>query len=336
MANTSSSKGGGGSKTVALKNPKGSKKLIVRRRKVITARKILSGKKGNLPSFQLRSQPNAVKTNENRSILTEEDGDGFGELPCDTLLAIQSLQTNSQGLHIPLDGNQQIQILLETQIFQRFEEDHASTIMSELESLIQSNQLRRLSCQDEGETALVFTNDYIGGVWDAHRQHSTAIGKTCAVVEPQVIAWFVDCLKDWTELAISEEAMQDSWEADIIVCKSMDDTQSIISFNDALRALLELQVLLREPTSSTTTTQQYHLWLPQWGLVLKRWNEARQQLVTFVARSKGGEISERNVLNKNRHSSVSTKFLLDELAYRGKLRIIQRPFGRFIQRVVDK
>lgn len=333
MRASSSLTKGGASKTKANKASVGSKKLVVRRRKLSSARK-LSHKHGKLPSFQLQSKSNDLEPADNSSIPTEHVDENL-ELPCDTLMAIQSLQNNAQGLHIPLNGNHQIQILLENQIFQRFDEDHASTIMSELESLIRSNKIRRLSCQEECGAALVLTKDYINAVWDAHEQYSATAGNTSHTkVGSLVIAWFVECLHEWTGLAVSEEAIRQSWDGDTMVSTSADCRQSMISFCDALRVLLDLRLLLRKATSATSTTSRhYYLWLPQWGLVLKQWNEARQQLLAFIGRSKGGEVSESNLLNKNRHRCISTGFLLDDLVHRGKLRIIQRPFGKFIKKV---
>eukprot|EP00980_Cylindrotheca_fusiformis_P009514 scaffold2077_cov119-Cylindrotheca_fusiformis.AAC.17 len=278
----------GGFKTNEKKASMGRTRLTLRRRKVISSRKLI-GKKNKLPSFKLRSNTTNVK--ESCSIETENTDDCL-DLPCDTLLAIQSLHSNSEGLYIPLTGNHQVPILLESQVFSRFEEHHASGIMSELESLIQSNEIRQLSCQEDGTTAVVLTSDYIKGVWDAHRQHSTSVENKCDLVDPLVVSWFVESLNQWTTLAIPEEAIQASWKRDILV--AADNHQTPISFSDALRSLLKLRLLLREPKSSATTSQQYYLWLPEWGLVLKRWNEARQQMLALIARSKGGEISERN------------------------------------------
>ena len=119
--------------------------------------------------------------------------------------------------------------------------------------------------------------------------------------------------------------------------------ERLISFDRAISFLLQIEVLLRDPTASLQCHQQhqYLLWLPQWGLVLKTWSEARQRLLNYVARASSfdklskrkGEVSESNVLRENRHGSVSTKFLLDELVQQGHLEIVERPFGRFVRRV---
>ena len=109
------------------------------------------------------------------------------------------------------------------------------------------------------------------------------------------------------------------------------------------------------PLASSTIdddNEMYHLWLPQWGVVLKAWTTAQQQVLSQIKRSRGGiigasssattsdgttkrrksgEISEQNLLHTNRNANISTKFLLDDLLSQGVIRRIQRPFGTFIQ-----
>jgi hypothetical protein len=216
-----------------------------------------------------------------------------------------------------------VQAILESQIFQRFDEDHASSIYRELQELIQTNQVRKLTCQREDHTvAIILTRDYVAGVWDAYQHHHQTTTASTTIIPSELVEWFVSGLNHWTESTISKESMQEyPWKGGVAR-----------SIEDALQSLLQLRVLL--PDSSSPKNERYHLWLPQWGLVLKGWTEARQQLLVYVARKK--EISERNVLDQNRHNCVATKFLLDELTHQGQLRIVQRPFGRFVQRVDKK
>lgn len=294
-----------------------SKVVLIKQKKTAAKKSLAARTKGrkSLPSFQIKALPR-IDSERSGSQDHSPEVEFIEELPCDSMLAFQSLLANAEGLHIPLRNNDHFQVLLASQIFQRFEEHHVSTIWSELLSLIRSNQLLRLWCQDEGETVLAKTEDYM-----------LAIKATCTdSASEQVVAWFLEYIKDWTEIAILEESLQDSWKEDITVKNEGDDQQSILSFQDALSMLLKLGFLLRATTASTSTAR-YHLWLPQWGLVLKHWNEARQKLLASISRSK--EVSERNVLNQNRYT-ISTRFLIDELRYRGAIRIIQRPFGRFI------
>jgi hypothetical protein len=346
--------GGANKKRIVIPNKR--RKIIVKTKTPHGRRRQHPGgnnaKKGGLPSFQPRvarivKNTNAPPLNDDNH---HEDDDGVNnldvldfeceELPCDTLMAIQSLLKSSQGLHIPIGNQRTIQAILESQIFQRFEEGHASTIMSELMHLIQTNQVRKLKDNTKTKTAFVLTRCYVAGVWDAHQQYAQN------GYSEKVVSWFVSCLKHWTESTISKELMEAYWKDNILVTvpsTKNDDSNNpkpskiLLSLDDALKVLLKLQVLIRVSSSSNNNNdERYYVWLPNWGLVLKTWNDARQQLLGFIARSKGGEVSEMNVLNQNRHPCVSTKFLMDELTHDGKVRIVQRPFGKFVQRVVDK
>ncbi len=129
--------------------------------------------------------------------------------------------------------------------------------------------------------------------------------------------------------------MELQWNEDLFAVVANDATTSQrLSLDDAINYLSKIQVLLRDTSNTTSSQECFVIWLPQWGLVLKHWTEARQQLLGLVARA--GEISERNLLNKNRNSAFSTKFLLDELKQQGLLRSVERPFGTFVQRVMSK
>jgi hypothetical protein len=348
-----------------------SKKRIVvttkRRRRTQQAAAATTGVKrravGGLPSFRARqaAPPNTSTTESSTTAINDPDTDPdpdptYGgiddlEFPSDCLLAIQNLHRSLQGLHIPITQRisisssssssssnatapsssiNTIQVLLESQIFQRFKEHHASTIYQELVELKRTNVIRLLHCPIDSSSTTTTTNnvwiltrDYITGVWDSrsHHHHHPAPQppqqQQSRQVEEIILSWFVTNLQSWTESTLSESAMQESW------------THQTISFDTAMRQLLRLRVLMRD-TSTTTKHPRYHLWLPKWGIVIKAWNEARHQLLTFVSLKK--EISERNVLSKNRHVCVSTKFLLDELVHQGKLRIMERPFGRFVRK----
>jgi hypothetical protein len=292
--------------------------LFIRRRRRKAPRKLpLASKRVGLPTFQIKAQLHGTKSSHETSSDDFPEMETFEEeIPCDSLFAFHSLLENSQGLHVPMGNNKHFQVLLATQIYQRFEERSVSTICSEILLLIRNNQLLRLWCQDEGETALMLTKDYVIAVLSAATDEAST----------KVLEWFVDCLKHWTETIIKEESMQDSWKSDIVLSANKN-----LSFHDVVQYLLNFGFLLPAISSSANATRRYYLWHPQWGLVLKRWNKARRQLLAYIARSKRGEVSERNLLNQNRHACVSTRFLLDELSYRGKIKIIQRPFGRFAQ-----
>ena len=170
-------------------------------------------------------------------------------------------------------------------------------------------------------------------VWDAQHHHAQALPQ----YEP-VVAWFLSSIKHWTGSIISKTDMEQQWEQDL---PRLDQSNNAgmsqrITLAEAIHYLFNLQVILRDTSTTTASAldERFVLWLPHWGTVLKLWNEARQQLLALLARS--GELSERNLLHKNRNSNISTKFLLDQLKHEGAVRFVERPFGRFVQRVVRK
>ena len=100
---------------------------------------------------------------------------------------------------------------------------------------------------------------------------------------------------------------------------------------------MDLQLLIRYNSQQSTMNSHqdvhYYMWLPQWAVTLKAWKEAKTQLIGLLARSK--EMSKMNLLRQNRHSHISTQFLLNELVYRGVVTVIERPFGSFVKLIKD-
>lgn len=305
-----------------------------------------------LPAFQyrtksLQSDANAEikngdgsgvprEVNDSSSFFTNDDDDGQEEdIPSDTLMAINSLVQSDQGLHVPITNNGSVQVILESQIYSIFDEDHASSVNTELLELIHNNKMQRIYCHDMSTTAFIATEDYVKAVWDDHanqNHQSSAIVATISATSEfsvEVVSWFLSNLHHWTKIKISESNLEDRWEKDNIV-----DTD--IDLKDVVLYLLNAQYLIRDPKTNLSNGGQedsYFLWLPQWGIVLKTWNEARQQLLTLLAQRK--EMSKANVLQKNRHSYISTNFLLNDLLYKERIRIVERPFGSFVQLVKD-
>ena len=384
------------------------------------------------------------ETNKKNDTVDEFDaiyGNGSGDgdessmqlLPNDTLLAIQSIQQDAQGLHIPCNGGNStipitIQAVLESQIYNRFNTNHASTVFQEIRNLFTTKQIKALPCLGIGSSntnstsssgsstnsvvgsyhhlhqhrkriALVTTKDYISGVWMAHENFlsnnklsptTKGTSATTSSSPPihqrpmtnqkyhQITTWFTTHLsKSWTQPSvISKHDLEFEWQNIIVNNNNVEITEEeatstlsssnnqriIVTLDHALYYLqVQLQVLMRDGSSLSSSTaasvndnEIYNLWLPQWGIVLKAWNEAQQQLLSQIKRSRGGiaksigrsnsvsaasgrrkgttgEISEQNLLHTNRHSNISTKFLLDDLFSQGIIRRIERPFGTFIQ-----
>ena len=262
--------------------------------------------------------------------------DGLEEgIPSDTLMAIHSLIQSDQGLHVPITNNGSAQVILESQVYSIFDENHVSTVNAELLELIHTNKVQRISCHDMSTMAFIRTEDYVKAIWDSHSHNekhpSSAVFGKVGSSDEEIVSWFLAQLHHWTKLSVSESFLEDRWET-----SNMEDTTDIEP-KDVVRYLLNAQFLIRDPkqnmSSGGSQEDSYFLWLPNWGIVLKTWNEARQQFLTLLAQRK--EMSKANVLQKNRHSHISTSFLLNELLSKEKIRVVERPFGTFIQLVKD-
>jgi hypothetical protein len=204
--------------------------------------------------------------------------------------------------------------------------------------------VRQIYCQDKSNFAYLLTEDYIQAVCDAF---STRQIEGLQVLPSQdkneeIISWFVSNLHHWTGRNVAQSAMELQWEA---YCeegnqrksgKTPKENSTATIFQDVLQLLLDLHLLIRDTQQSTLNNHQEHhfyLWLPQWSIVLKAWDDARKQLKAILARAK--ETSKMNLLRKNRHSFISTHFLLQDLIYNGQVSVIERPFGSFIRLVKD-
>ena len=269
-----------------------------------------------LPSFRIQATgliPSKKNTNEESFYSQEEE-----DLPSDTLMAIHSLIQSDRGLHVPITNNGSVQVILESQVYSIFDENHASNINAELLKLIETNKVKRMCCHEMSTMAIMLTEDYVKAVWDAHYHNEwpSALEKRKA---EGIVAWFLAQLHHWTKPSISESSITERWEG------NEGDSEK---GDEVLRYLLNAQFLLRDKQDD-----EYVLWLPYWGTVLKTWHEARKQLLTLLAQRK--EMSKANVLQKNRHSRISTAFLIGELLSQEMIRVVERPFGSFLQLIRD-
>mmetsp|Transcript_1839 Transcript_1839/g.4398 ORF Transcript_1839/g.4398 Transcript_1839/m.4398 type:complete len:402 (-) Transcript_1839:165-1370(-) len=261
------------------------------------------------------------------------------EIPSDTLTAINSLIQSDQGLHMPIANNGSVQVILESQIYSIFDENHASNVNFELLELIRNNTVRRIYCQNMSLMAIMRTTDYVKAVWDSYSHESepsssTAKMKKLGCSSEEIISWFLSQLHHWTEMRITEYSLEDQWEKhNNNSTENRNDTDGGVDGTaQVVQYLLNAQFLIRDPRQNISgggKEESYFLWLPKWGIVLKTWNGARKQLLTLLAQRK--EMSKANVLQKNRHSMISTNFLLNELLSEEKICVVERPFGTFVQ-----
>ena len=117
-----------------------SKKITIKRRTPLGAKFKSTKKKGKgaLPSFPIKIS--VGEEEEKKATETDDQAScGLEDLPCDTLLALQSLQMNDQGLHIPLGRGRIIQAILPSQLFQRFKEGCRNARHTMLHALSRSN-----------------------------------------------------------------------------------------------------------------------------------------------------------------------------------------------------
>lgn len=286
-----------------------------------------------LPSFRISDS-----NRKNGSIVSSEVADesfcpqeSEDDIPSDTLMAIHSLIQSNQGLHVPITNNGSVQVVLESQVYSIFDQNHASTVNAELQKLIDANKVKRMCCHDMSTMALMLTEDYVKAVWDSHNNNDDEGSSTLDKAGcEEVVAWFLAQLHHWTNYSISESSIEDRWEGS----QTKDDCSSLEP-RDVLKYLLNTQLLIRDQDKSCGGNRKdsYFLWLPNWGIVLKTWNEARQQLLLLLAQRK--EMSKVNVLQKNRNSRISTIFLINDLLSKEKIRVVERPFGSFVQVVKD-
>lgn len=300
-----------------------------------------------LPSFHYRAKPSNSETladstsgarmkasneaNDSSSFYPKDDGQEY-EIPSDTLMAMKSLIQSDQGLHVPITNNGSVQVVLENQIYSIFDEGHASNVNSELLELIHNNNLRRMYCHDSSYVAFILTEDFVRAVWDAHLHpnHSSSHSTEVQGSSEEIVSWFLSNLCHWTKSKISESCLEDRWKNNNII------SNNDVTLKDAVHYLLTSQFLIRDPKQNLSiggNEESYFLWLPQWGIVLRAWSKARRQLLALITQRK--ELSKHNVLQKNRHCHVSTEFLLNDLIYKEKIRIVERPFGSFVQLVRD-
>jgi len=300
------------------------------------------------PSNSVRKYPGGTNrvgndaSQEVQNDFSPNDDETEEEIPSDTLMAIHSLIQSDQGLHVPITNNGSVQVILESQIYSIFDDNHASNVNAELLELVRANKLQRMYCHDLSTMAFMMTEDYVKAVWDSYNHQDVMLPRDTSTVrntdtqKEEIVSWFLAQLHLWTNLSISESSLEDQWE--VHNDKSTGDAApAAIEARDVVRYLLNAQFLIRDPKHALSgggnRNDSYFLWLPNWGIVLKTWNEARQQLLTLLAQRK--EMSKANVLQKNRHSKISTSFLLNELLSKEKIRVVERPFGSFIQLVRD-
>jgi len=280
-------------------------KVTVKSKKKNSKRKLIANTTRGLPErpheechdAPMESLPQQQQ--DESSILEEED------IPCDTLMAIRSLEQTRQCLDIPLFVGT-VPCVLESQLEHRLESENGedSVVTTELQQLSQSNKIRRLASPSDGGNvvaAVMETRHYKRAVWDAHRNHGGA--------SPTITAGFLSCLDQMTKRRISTSDLRQYWPE---------------PWNDNITdTLVQMQLLL--PVKGA-----YILWLPHWGLVLKQLSKAQQKVIAQLKRSLYKELSKSQV-ERLHHTGLSGPFVLHTLVAQGLVELQERPSGTFVK-----
>jgi hypothetical protein len=259
-----------------------------------------------------------------------------GAPPSDTLLAIQSLGRRPEtSLSIPITGGRDIPSILDSQLYPILQNDDDvagdAAVSQEIQDLMKQGTICKLTAplapgsmvssaqMISSLSILLLTDDYLRAVDDAVERHHGI---------PLVASWFVAHLRDWTSGG-SRISLSDL-EASYINNNNNSAVSTQYSLPQVLHELQRMQVLL--PCHSTDT---YQLWLPEWGTVLSAWDRATKKLVQTLKRStsKRQERSEQSLLQQDPYSPIPRPLLVHWLTVQGRVQVVQRPYGKFVQLV---
>jgi hypothetical protein len=263
--------------------------------------------------------------------------------PSDTFLAIQALGRRPEtSLSIPMSGGRVITSILDSQLYPILQNDDDvagdAAVSQEIQDLITAGTICKLTVPPSAGSMvssssalslsiLLLTSDYLTAVQDAVERHSGI---------SVVASWFVAHLRDWTSGSrISLQDLETSYNYNHLYDHGDKSTQCVTvssqySLKQVLQELQRIQVLL--PCHSTDT---YQLWLPEWGTVLAAWDRATTKLVQTLKRStsKRQERSEQSLLQQDPYSPIPRPLLVHWLTVQGRVQVVQRPYGKFVQLV---
>ncbi|CAB9528924.1 expressed unknown protein [Seminavis robusta] len=343
--NSNAAKGCSGSQKKAKSTSKPIRVVVKRRKR--SNKKALATARQRLVVAQKPGIPNLTK--ELTEPPPEDDNDENDDdelflplddaIPCDTLLAFQSLTCSPHlCLSIPLQASMNhIPCILESQLvpaLQQSAQDHNSFAMvtQELADLFHRNVLRRLtfagnnSNSSDALTVLLSTEEYIRGVWDAHDTQDNASEEQRATV-----VWFVEHLHRWTGRILSESKLRATWTRNPPLTNLPYFALSS-SCTQGLEYLQQIQVLMPNHSQAETT---YQLWLPEWGQVLAAFSTAHKRFLQKIQQTYQKEISEKSFLQHPFYKGISSKLLLQWLQDQGIVTLVPKPVGKFIS-LVDK
>ena len=272
-----------------------------------------------LPAPLLLTQRDERVEVGNDSGIEEFDHDDYSEsdIPCDTLLAIQSIIQAQQCLFIPLqEGSKIVPSVLVSQLYQKLKNpiEGDSIVTKEILTLIRTNKLRRLMSLDSSVVTLMHTKDYISAVWDSHQACCRADENSSTFIL-EITTWFLALLPKWTAQTMSRKDMSSQWRT------------TKYNFQQVLDILVtKMQLLISNRNQDT-----FLFWLPNWGLVLQGLNKAKSYISLYIQRSMHKEVSEQSIRNLSIPGGMSAYFVTQTLIATGKVTVHQKPTGSFFR-----
>jgi hypothetical protein len=222
-------------------------------------------------------------------------------------------------------------------------------VTREMEELWHRNTLRRLTSvqhlnpnAQQASSRLsvsILTDDYRRGVWDAHdvadhcSTNMTGRGSNAsgADVDRLYVHWFLEHLHCWTGRVLIPSQLQETWNRD--PPRNTLQYGTVVSLAKAVEYLQRIQVIMPNHHNRNQQTT-YQLWLPEWGQVLSALQNAEKKFVQKLHQTYHKELSEQSFLRQPFYNHISTKLLLQWMRDQGKVQVVPKPIGNFIQLVL--
>ena len=281
---------------------------------------------------QAQQQQQQEEDNDVFALDAEQEA-AFQSLPSDTMLVIQTLQRNPQTcLSIPLLNGRTVRAVLECQVQRRLALGQAVSL--ELHEAMGSDLVKLQATsspgqQQDGLQALLMMADYEQAVLDALERNKKQQQRQEDEESPYSIAtqWLIQHLQGFSKSRISQSDFQKVYDEDPPFMAPLDTKQQPqrqLQLTELLDILQQLQVIL--PSHHYNS---YQLWLPEWGTVLKAWQDAITKLLAQIKRS---YYKERSVSSLQApYSAIPTPVLVEWLLAQGIVEEIQRPSGKFLK-----
>lgn len=271
----------------------------------------------------------------------------------DTLCMIQSLQSQSLSIPIPLcsDSNKEsIFGIMECQLY-KSGLCH-KTVSREIAELLHNNKIRKLllptsnfavandevsnyqsSCDVPPPIIYITTEDYCRAAYHAHdrscntEEFSLSGQKNSFTLASKnfAINWFQRNLRFWNMEKILKSDFERVW-VDHEKHEALDRNAGPL--NDTLEYLVNIQVLLPNHGDGA-----YQLWLPSWPLVMKTWVKRCSSIMVQLKRSFLKEKSMSTFTKQNHSCPIPASLFLEYLVSLHLVKVEKKPAGEFVKLV---